>query len=103
MPLSAGAIIAIFGVVVTLPPALITLYRRQQGNTRRQNHTNTMQLLTNIAGLSTANNSGISPNNYAIHKFPGCAVLEAGGYRFLALFSSRSWTRRRLKRCHSLG
>jgi hypothetical protein len=46
MPLSAEAIIAIFGVIVTVPPILALLYRRRQRNAGQQDHTGMIQLFT---------------------------------------------------------
>jgi hypothetical protein len=103
MPLSAEAIIAIFGVVVALPPALILLYRRQQHDPGRQNHTSMTQLFTDSVRLLTANNAGISPNIHTIHKLPGHVAVEARGGHSLALFSARSWAPRQHTHCRSLG
>ena len=110
MPLSAEAIIAIFGVVVALPPALILLYRRQQHNPGRQNHISMTQLFTDSVRLLTANNAGISPNIHTIrpnihtiHKLPGHVAVETRGGHSLALFSARSWAPRQHTHCRSLG
>jgi len=46
MPLSAEAIIAIFGVIVTVPPILTLLHRRRQRNAGQRGHTGMMQLFT---------------------------------------------------------
>jgi hypothetical protein len=102
MPLSAEAIIALFGVVVTLPPTLCLLYRRQQHNTGQQDHIGMMQLTTDSVRLSTVNNAGTSSNVRATYKLPGKIALEAGGGHFLALFSFRSWARRQHIHCRSL-
>jgi hypothetical protein len=91
MPLSAEAIIAIFGVIVTVPPTLTLLYRRQQCNAGQQDHTGMMQLSTDSTRLLTINNAGISPNIHAAYEFPGHVALEAGGDHLLELFSFRSW------------
>jgi len=103
MPLSAEAIIAIFGVVFAVPPTLLLLYRRQQRNTGQQDHTGMMQLFTDSVRLLTINNDGVSPNIHAAYEFPGRAALEAGGNHFLALFSFRSWACRQHTQFHSLG
>jgi hypothetical protein len=61
MPLSAEAIIAIFGVIVTVPPTLTLLYRRQQRNASQQDHTGMMQLFTESIRLLTINNVALVP------------------------------------------
>jgi hypothetical protein len=103
MPLSAEAIIALFGFVVTLPPTLCLLYRCQQRNTGQQDHTGMMQLTTDSVRSTTVNNAGISSNVRTTYKLPGHVALEAGGGHFLARFSSRSWARRQHIQCRSLG
>jgi hypothetical protein len=61
MPFSAEAIIAIFGVIVTVPPTLTLLYRRQQRNASQKDHTGMMQLFTESIRLLTINNVALVP------------------------------------------